>query len=158
MQVAGNMLLSADRTGTVCMWDLTTGAPTAQIQTGHTDILMALWVEDSYLFTASLDAQVKVWNSEGGLLYEHGVTNLHNKPSGITALLLTNDAGSEPVLITACNDCALKMWRMPGFEKRGILASRAGHTDVVRCLAKGPGNSFFSGSIDHSIIVWEFLS
>ena len=22
------------------------------------------------------------------------------------------------------NDCALKLWRMPGFEKRGILAAR----------------------------------
>ena len=131
----------------------------------------------------------------------------HNQPSGITALLLTNEAGKdgsagEPVLVTACNDCALKLWRMPGFEKRGILAVRVGHSDIVRCLArvralyhcpslaskdsyfvtcsrthlarcrgpnpnpnpnpnpipKGPGNSFFSGSIDHSIIVWEFLN
>ena len=122
-------------------------------------------------------------------------------------MLLTNEAGKEgapgePVLVTACNDCALKLWRMPGFEKRGILAARVGHSDIVRCLAKvravhhipsasltssstlnpspsqslsltnrslihvltyslcllqGPGNSFFSGSIDNSILVWEFL-
>ena len=24
--------------------------------------------------------------------------------------------------MTACNDCALKLWRMPGFEKRGTAA------------------------------------
>jgi hypothetical protein len=65
----------------------------------------------------------------------------HNQPSGITALLLTNEAGKdgsagEPVLVTACNDCALKLWRMPGFEKRGILAARVGHSDIVRCLAR----------------------
>ena len=48
------------------------------------------------------------------------------------------------------------MWAMPTFEKRGILAARVGHADTVRCLAKGPGNSFFSGAMDASIIVWEF--
>ena len=69
------------------------------------------------------------------------LTSRHNQPSGITALLLTNEAGKEgapgePVLVTACNDCALKLWRMPGFEKRGILAARVGHSDIVRCLAK----------------------
>ena len=69
------------------------------------------------------------------------MTSRHNQPSGITALLLTNEAGKEgapgePVLVTACNDCALKLWRMPGFEKRGILAARVGHSDIVRCLAK----------------------
>jgi len=162
MKVAG-MLLSADRGGTLIMWDLSTGSATLSITTGHTDILMALWVEESYLFTASLDGRVKVWNAEGEMLHEQGVTNQHNQPSGITALLLTNEAGKdgsagEPVLVTACNDCALKLWRMPGFEKRGILAARVGHSDIVRCLARGPGNSFFSGSIDHSILVWEFLN
>jgi WD40 repeat protein len=49
------------------------------------------------------------------------------------------------------------MWRLPSFEKRGIIATRAGHADVVRCLAKGPGNSFFSGSMDKLIMVWEFM-
>ena len=78
MKVAGNMLLSADRTGTVIMWDVTTGSATLSITTGHTDILMALWVEDSYLFTASLDGRVKVWNAEGEMLHEQGVTNQHN--------------------------------------------------------------------------------
>ena len=72
------MLLSADRTGTVIMWDVTTGSATLSITTGHTDILMALWVEDSYLFTASLDGRVKVWNAEGEMLHEQGVTNHHN--------------------------------------------------------------------------------
>ena len=52
----------------------------------------------------------------------------------------------------------MMMWTMPSFDKRGILAARAGHSDVVRCLAKGPGNSFFSGSMDNTIIVWEFMA
>jgi len=46
------------------------------------------------------------------------------------------------VLVTACDDKALKMWAMPSFDKRGIIASRVGHADCVRCLAKGPGPHF----------------
>ena len=65
--------------------------------------------------------------------------------------------GENSVLVTACDDKALKLWMMPTFDKRGILASRAGHSDVARCLAKGPGNSFFSGAMDNTIIVWEFM-
>ena len=72
------MLLSADRGGTLIMWDLSTGSATFSITTGHTDILMALWVEESYLFTASLDGRVKVWNAEGEMLHEQGVTNQHH--------------------------------------------------------------------------------
>ena len=140
MKAAGNVLLSADRTGTVSMWDLNTGTSTLTIATGHTDMLMAMWVEESYLFTASLDGRVKTWQSDGTPLYEHGVTNQHGQPSGITALLLTTEKdGGEPVLITACNDNALKMWKMPTFDRRGILGSKAGHADIVRCMAKGPG-------------------
>ena len=78
MKMAGGHLLSADRTGTVIMWDMTTGSATLSITTGHTDILMALWVEDSYLFTGSLDGRVKVWNAEGEMLHEQGVTNQHS--------------------------------------------------------------------------------
>ena len=71
----------------------------------------------------------------------------HGESSGITSLLVLKEPGEEQVLVTACQDNALKLWRMPGFSRRGILASRAGHSDIVRCLAKGPGASFFSGSI-----------
>ena len=78
----------------------------------------------------------------------------HGESSGITSLLVLKEPGEEQVLVTACQDNALKLWRMPGFSRRGILASRAGHSDIVRCLAKGPGASFFSGSMDRSIIVW----
>ena len=67
-------------------------------------------------------------------------------------------SGETAVMVTACDDKALKLWCMPTFDKRGIMAARAGHQDVVRCLARGPGNSFFSGSMDNSIIVWEFMA
>ena len=88
------------------------------------------------------------------------VTNQNNMPSGVAAMIVVPEVtgqGENSVLVTACDDKALKLWMMPTFDKRGILASRAGHSDVARCLAKGPGNSFFSGAMDNTIIVWEFM-
>jgi len=95
LKVAG-MLLSADRTGTVIMWDVTTGSATLSITTGHTDILMALWVEDSYLFTASLDGRVKVWNAEGEMLHEQGVTNQHNGTVKVPPCRCLSSASAPP--------------------------------------------------------------
>mmetsp|Transcript_30490 Transcript_30490/g.83568 ORF Transcript_30490/g.83568 Transcript_30490/m.83568 type:complete len:376 (-) Transcript_30490:391-1518(-) len=158
MKVSANVLISADRNGQIIFWDLSSGQQSNTIVTGHTKFLTQIWLEDNFLFTSSLDGIVKVWDSTGAKLFEQVVTNQHNQPSGITAMLVTSDGGECSVLVTACDDKALKMWAMPSFDKRGIIASRVGHADCVRCLAKGPGNSFFSGAMDHTIIVWEFVA
>ena len=104
-----------------------------------------------------------MWDTSGTQLFDQVVTNQSNQPSGITSLLLASEGGQdggdggEQILVSACDDQALKMWKMPTFDKRGILGARLGHKDVVRSLAKGPGNSFFSASMDSNIIVWEFM-
>ena len=95
MKLAG-MLLSADRGGTLIMWDLSTGSATFSITTGHTDILMALWVEESYLFTASLDGRVKVWNAEGEMLHEQGVTNQHHGSLRVPPCRCLTSASAPP--------------------------------------------------------------
>lgn len=162
LSVAADSLLSADRNGEVKAWDLDTGGCKLTLKTDHLSMVMAMWVEESWgapcIFTAALDGHCKVWDAAGSLLHDQHVTNQHGESSGITSLLVLKEPGEEQVLVTACQDNALKLWRMPGFSRRGILASRAGHSDIVRCLAKGPGASFFSGSMDRSIIVWEFRS
>jgi len=162
MKVAGNTLLSAERNGLVIMWDLSSGQKSGEMPTAHGAPLMALWIEDTFLFTAALDGKVKVWDSNLAMVHEHQVTNRNNQPSGVTSIVMVSEGSAEAggaaemVLVTACDDVALKLWRMPGFDKRGILASREGHQDVVRCMAKGPGNTFFSGGMDFSICAWEF--
>ena len=154
-----DVLITADRGGTVAKWSLTQGTVLATFPTSHTSHLMALWVEDSFLFTAALDGHVKIWDMDGNLQYDQLVTNQNNAPSGVAAMIVVPEVtaqGESSVLVTACDDKALKLWMMPTFDKRGILASRVGHSDVARCMARGPGNSFFSGAMDNSIIVWEF--
>ena len=61
----------------------------------------------------------------------------HGESSGITSLLVLKEPGEEQVLVTACQDNALKLWRMPGFSRRGILAARAPASDIVRVPGKG---------------------
>ena len=61
------------------------------------------------------------------------------------------------MLVTACDDKALKLWTLPDFQRRGIVTSRTGHQDVVRAITKGPGNSFFTGGMDSVILAWEFV-
>ena len=63
MTATGNVLLSADRNGTVIIWDLASGQTTATIPTGHTNMLMALIVEEGYFITAALDGHIKVWDT-----------------------------------------------------------------------------------------------
>lgn len=70
MKTTSAALITADRGGTVAKWDLEKGTLLSTIATGHTNHLMALWVEDSFLFTAALDGHVKVWDSEGNMQYD----------------------------------------------------------------------------------------
>ena len=161
MKTVPGSLITADRGGTVAKWCLETGAAQMTFNTNHTNHLMAMWLEETHLFTGALDGHVKVWDFEGNQQYDQVVTNQSQAPSGIAAMLVVPEVtaqGETSVLVTACDDKALKLWLMPTFDKRGILASRMGHSDVARCLARGPGNSFFSGAMDNSIIVWEFMA
>lgn len=90
-------------------------------------------------------------------VYDHAVLQQDKQVSGVVALAVVPN-GDESVMVTACQDKAIKLWMMPTFGKRGILGQRAGHAEVVRCIAKGPGNSFFTGSMspENRICVWEF--
>ena len=130
---AAGVLVSAHRGGTIHMWDLTSGAPTSVINTGHTNALCAIWLEESYLFTGALDGHVKVWDGAGGQLWDQEITNQQNMPSGVAAMLVVPE-GESSVLVTACDDKALKLWVLPTFNKRGIIGARVRHSDVVRCM------------------------
>jgi len=165
-----DLLITADRGGTVAVWGV--GASNASteplhvLNTGHTAILTGIWVDGKVLFTAGLDGHVRVWdcgklapghNAEIQPEYDHVVLQQDRNASGVVALAVVPH-GDESVMVTACSDKALKLWMMPTFGRRGILTAKAGHAEVVRCIAKGPGNSFFTGSMspENGICVWEF--
>jgi len=157
---AADVLISADRGGTVALWGFgeanASPNPLKVFQTGHNN-LMGIWLEAEIMFTAGLDGHVKVWDGQGTQLYDHVCLGQQGGESGVTALAVVPDQ-ADGVMVTACQDKAIKLWQMPKFSKRGILGYKAGHTDVVRCIAKGPGNSFFTGSMDKTICVWEMMS
>lgn len=179
-----DVLISADRDGTVALWGFgETNAspnPLSFFHTGQAN-LMSIRVDETGLFTAGLDGHIKanrrlpacpgslrptahrppcccrmqVWDAQGTLLFDHVCLTKEQRESGVTAIAVVPDH-TDGVMVTACQDKAIKLWKMPTFAKRGIIGPKAGHTDVVRCIAKGPGNSFFTGSMDSSICVWEF--
>lgn len=70
MKTTATSLVSADRGGTVAKWDVTNGALQSTIQTNHANHLMAMWVEEDFLFTAALDGHVKVWDKDGTQQYD----------------------------------------------------------------------------------------
>merc|ERR1719271_1099266 len=98
MKTANNLLITGDRGGTIHMWPLDgekAGTRTLTIQTQHTNALMTMWLEDSYLFTGSLDGHVKVWDASGNQVYDQAVTNQSNQPSGVTAILVVPEPTSQ---------------------------------------------------------------
>ena len=106
---AAGVLISAHRGGQVHMWALDTGSPLSVINTGHSNALFAIWLEESYLYTAALDGHIKVWDSAGGQLWDQVVTNQQNDPSGIVSLLVVPE-GESSVMVTACDDNGTPPW------------------------------------------------
>ena len=70
MKTIRGHLITADRGGTIAMWDIETGALKKTFSTDHTAPLMGVWVEDNFLFTGSLDGHVKVWDGEGNFQHD----------------------------------------------------------------------------------------
>ena len=70
MKTVPGSLITADRGGTVAKWCLETGALQMTFNTAHTNHLMAMWLEETHLFTAALDGHVKVWDFEGNQQYD----------------------------------------------------------------------------------------
>ena len=59
---------------------------------------------------------------------------------------------SKTTFASASDDCTVKIWDMPSQQE---LAVGKGHTDYVRSLALHSEGCFFSGSYDHSIMLWD---
>ena len=53
------------------------------------------------------------------------MTNQQNEPAGVAALLVVPE-GESCVMVTACDDKALKLWVLQTFAKRGIISRSVG--------------------------------
>ncbi|KAF9098174.1 hypothetical protein BGX29_007744 [Mortierella sp. GBA35] len=112
---------------------------------GHTDGVMCLQFDDSFLITGSYDNTVKVWNIETG----ECLRTLTGHALCVRALHF-----DEAKLITGSMDRTLKIWN---YHTGQCIRTLQGHTDGVVTL-DFDSRILASGSVDAAIKIWNFAT
>ncbi|KAF9438650.1 hypothetical protein BGZ76_006211 [Entomortierella beljakovae] len=112
---------------------------------GHTDGVMCLQFDDSFLITGSYDNTAKVWNIETG----ECLRTLSGHALCIRALHF-----DDAKLITGSMDRTLKIWN---YHTGQCIRTLQGHSDGVVSL-DFDSRILASGSVDSSIKIWNFAT
>ncbi|KAF9357068.1 hypothetical protein BGX34_009617 [Mortierella sp. NVP85] len=112
---------------------------------GHTDGVMCLQFDESFLITGSYDNTVKVWNVETG----ECLRTLAGHVLCVRALHF-----DEAKLITGSMDRTLKIWN---YHTGQCIRTLQGHTDGVVTL-DFDSRVLASGSVDSTIKIWNFAT
>ncbi|KAF9359155.1 hypothetical protein BGX26_013008 [Mortierella sp. AD094] len=112
---------------------------------GHTDGVMCLQFDDSFLITGSYDNTAKVWNIETG----ECLRTLKGHALCVRALHF-----DEAKLITGSMDRTLKIWN---YHTGQCIRTLQGHTDGVVSL-DFDSRILASGSVDSTIKIWNFAT
>ncbi|XP_057762700.1 zinc finger CCCH domain-containing protein 48-like [Arachis stenosperma] len=139
-------LYSGSTDGTVRAWDCNTGhcVNTISVDSEVTSLIS----EDQWIF-AGIKNAVKAWNIQTGA----NVT-LDGPKGQVLSLNVGND-----ILLAGAEDGVIYAWRCNSEPKAEspfeLVATLSGHTKPVVCLAIGCHKMLYSGSMDHSIKVWD---
>ncbi|ORZ07307.1 WD40-repeat-containing domain protein [Lobosporangium transversale] len=112
---------------------------------GHTDGVMCLQFDDTFLITGSYDNTAKVWNIETG----ECLRTLKGHALCVRALRF-----DEAKLITGSMDRTLKIWN---YHTGQCIRTLQGHTDGVVTL-DFDSRILASGSVDSTIKIWNFAT
>ncbi|KAF9116106.1 hypothetical protein BGX27_004904 [Mortierella sp. AM989] len=112
---------------------------------GHTDGVMCLQFDDSFLITGSYDNTAKVWNIETG----ECLRTLKGHALCVRALHF-----DDAKLITGSMDRTLKIWN---YHTGQCIRTLQGHTDGVVSL-DFDSRILASGSVDSTIKIWNFAT
>ncbi|KAF9209507.1 hypothetical protein BGZ49_003621 [Haplosporangium sp. Z 27] len=112
---------------------------------GHTDGVMCLQFDESFLITGSYDNTAKVWNIETG----ECLRTLKGHALCVRALRF-----DEAKLITGSMDRTLKIWN---YHTGQCIRTLQGHTDGVVSL-DFDSRILASGSVDSTIKIWNFAT
>ncbi|KAG0331061.1 hypothetical protein BG000_011245 [Podila horticola] len=112
---------------------------------GHTDGVMCLQFDDSFLITGSYDNTAKVWNIETG----ECLRTLTGHALCIRALHF-----DDAKLITGSMDRTLKIWN---YHTGQCIRTLQGHTDGIVTL-DFDSRILASGSADATIKIWNFAT
>ncbi|WJX87155.1 hypothetical protein P8452_69374 [Trifolium repens] len=145
LPVGTNKLFSGSTDGTVRIWDCYSGQCANVINLGAE--VNSLISEGTWIFVG-LSNIVKAWNIQTGSQY-----TLDGPNGRVLAMIVGNDT-----LLAGAEDGVISAWR--GIPEANspfkLVASLRGHAKYVVCLTVGCLNKrLFSGSMDHSIKVWD---
>jgi WD40 repeat protein/transcriptional regulator with XRE-family HTH domain len=146
----GRTLASGSSSGSVKLWDITSGA-----------LLWAAWLTKNITWLAfspgggrlasgGLDAIVRLWDPQRG-------TPLKElpHPSGVCSLAWSPD---EKLLASGCSDGSIWLWEPEGPEPDTCVRRLSGHTHWVAGLAFAPDGVLASGSYDGTVKLWDTTS
>ncbi|CAL0335227.1 unnamed protein product [Lupinus luteus] len=143
LPVGSDKLYSGSTDGTVRTWDCHTGQCTNVRNCGSE--VNSLISEGLWIFVG-LNNVVKAWDIQNGLEF-----TLDGPRGKVLAMVVGNDT-----LFAGAQDGVIYAWR-GSYDTNSpfkLVASLSGHTKAITCLTVGR-MMLFSGSMDHSIKVWD---
>ncbi|XP_016182964.1 zinc finger CCCH domain-containing protein 48 [Arachis ipaensis] len=146
LPAGSDKLYSGSTDGTVRAWDCNTGHCVNMIHLNSE--VTSLISEGPWIFAGVKNA-VKAWNIQTG-----ADVTLDGPKGQVLSLNVGND-----ILLAGAEDGVIYAWRYSSDPKPEspfeLVATLSGHTKPVVCLAIGCYKMLYSGSMDHSIKVWD---
>jgi WD40 repeat protein len=153
----GTTLASADKGGTVRLWDVTTGRERAALSAGgnhDTPVdravhALAFSPDGKTLATAGNDAVVRLWDPASGKVR----TALTGHRGPVFALAFRPDGAT---LASGSFDGTVRLWDVAAGKERAVLKPPDGSLRVVRCLAFHPdGEVLAAGELQDRVRLWD---
>ncbi|XLU44649.1 hypothetical protein S245_039463 [Arachis hypogaea] len=142
LPAGSNKLISGSTDGTVRAWDCNTGRCVNMIHLNSP--VTSLISEGPWIFAGVKNA-VKAWNIQTG-----ADVTLDGPKGQVLSLNVGND-----ILLAGAEDGVIYAWRCSFETPFKLVATLSGHSKPVVCLAIGCHKMLYSGSMDHSIKVWD---
>ncbi|XLR53109.1 hypothetical protein HN51_021368 [Arachis hypogaea] len=142
LPAGSNKLISGSTDGTVRAWDCNTGRCVHMI---HLNSQVTSLISEGPWIFAGVKNAVKAWNIQTG-----ADVTLDGPKGQVLSLNVGND-----ILLAGAEDGVIYAWRCSFESPFKMVATLSGHSKPVVSLAIGCHKMLYSGSMDHTIKVWD---
>ncbi|KAI5148560.1 coatomer subunit alpha [Enteropsectra breve] len=140
------VFITANHCGTICIWDYLHCQTIAAIQEHVGSVRVVKFHPSGEIFaTGGDDKIVRVWN--------YKTRECIQKFKGHTDYVRSVDFHpTHPFILSGSDDSTVKVWN---YYTGSLLSSSSGHHHYVMAVAFLDTNHFVSGSLDHTIGIWD---